>query len=271
MPELPEVETTLRGIEPHIVGHKVTNVVVRFPKLRWPIPTDLREHLVGKKVQSLTRRGKYILIEFKAGTLILHLGMSGRTRILPEWTPAEKHDHVDIIFDQGIILRFTDPRRFGALLWCKGPSENDPLLKNLGKEPLSHAFNASFLYKITRTIKRPIKNVLMDSKIVTGVGNIYAAESLFLAKISPIRPAQSLSKEECAALCRAIKRVLKEAIQAGGTTIRDFSGTTGLPGYFVQKLSVYGRSGQKCLYCGKALKNMKIGQRSTVFCPNCQN
>lgn len=271
MPELPEVETTLRGMKLHVQGKIVRDVIVRHPTLRWPIPQNLAQQLFRKKIISLQRRGKYILMNFSQGTLILHLGMSGRVRILIENTPPQKHDHVDIVFNQKLVLRFTDPRRFGALLWTSDNPMLHPLLKNLGVEPLESIFSARYLWQQLHTKKAPIKSVIMDSHVVTGVGNIYAAEALFRARVHPLLPACALTLSQCQDLVKAIKYILRQAIQQGGTTLRDFTNSEGKPGYFIQKLQVYGRDALPCLHCQTVLSTVKIAQRSTVFCEYCQN
>lgn len=269
MPELPEVETILRGIEPFVIEKKLTEAIIRFPTLRWPIPANLSATLKGKKLKALRRRGKYLVFEFTNGDLILHLGMSGRIRVLTKSTSAQKHDHVDLIFDNDVCLRFTDPRRFGALLWAD-KAEQHPLLADIGPEPLEADFTASYLYEISRQKKVVIKVFIMNGKNVAGVGNIYAAEALFLAGIHPEKITGDLSKEECAALVKAIKTVLKRAIKSGGTTLKDFSNHEGTPGYFATKLQVYGRENQACPTCKTKLRLIRLGQRSTVFCPRCQ-
>ncbi len=270
MPELPEVETTCRGIAPHIKGKKVSDVIVRHHQLRWPIPRGLKKGLLGHKINSVSRRAKYLLLGFDHGTLILHLGMSGSLRIIPANSPAEKHDHLDIAFDHGKTLRLTDPRRFGAVLWTKEPPEEHALLAHLGPEPLSEAFTSDYLYQQSRKRKSSIKQFIMDGKIVVGVGNIYASESLFLAGISPKRIANKVSKARYEKLTAAIKQVLAAAIEQGGTTLRDFVGGDGKPGYFAQQLNVYGREGEPCRACGKEIKQIVQGQRSTFYCPHCQ-
>lgn len=270
MPELPEVETTLRGIKPHIIQQKVTDVIVRFPRLRWAIPPDLSQTLHGQTLKNLTRRGKYLLMTFANGTLILHLGMSGRLQILTNYIPAQKHDHVDIYFNNKKYLRFTDPRRFGALLFTSLDPNLHPLLAHMGPEPLSSEFNGDYLWKIAHGRKVPIKSFIMDSKIVAGVGNIYAIEALFKAQLHPQKPAGKISLDQFKLLADAIKAVLKNAIKKGGTTLKDFVKPSGSPGYFQIELHVYGREGKPCPRCSTTLKSAKIGQRSSVFCPKCQ-
>ncbi len=270
MPELPEVETTRRGIAPHINGKKVSDVIVRHHQLRWPIPQGLKKTLVGHTIHSVSRRAKYLLLDFDHGTLILHLGMSGSLRIIKANSPAEKHDHLDIAFANGKTLRLTDPRRFGAVLWTRDHPEEHELLAHLGPEPLSEAFTSDYLYQQSRKRKSRIKQFIMDGKVVVGVGNIYASESLFLAGISPKRIANKVSKARYEKLTAAIKQVLAAAIEQGGTTLRDFVGGDGKPGYFAQQLNVYGREGKPCRICGKGIKQIVQGQRSTFYCPHCQ-
>ncbi|MDY7220023.1 bifunctional DNA-formamidopyrimidine glycosylase/DNA-(apurinic or apyrimidinic site) lyase [Denitrificimonas sp. JX-1] len=271
MPELPEVETTRRGIAPHLIGQRVVRVVVRNPRLRWPIPADLDVRLSGQKIVSVERRAKYLLIGAEVGTLIGHLGMSGSLRMVEMGTPVEKHDHMDIELESGLVLRYTDPRRFGAMLWSSEPPLQHKLLQKLGPEPLSEAFSEDHLYERSRGRSMSIKPFIMDNAIVVGVGNIYATEALFAAGIDPRREAGSVSKARYAKLTAEIKRVLAVAIEQGGTTLRDFVGGDGKPGYFQQKLFVYGRAGQPCLVCGRELREVKLGQRASVFCSRCQN
>lgn len=270
MPELPEVETTLRGIKPHILGKKVENIVIRHESLRWPIPKHLNQLLKNKNLKSLRRRSKYILFEFANGTLILHLGMSGRLCVLSEPVQPKKHDHVDIYFNNKKYLRFTDPRRFGAILWTTDDPEQHALLKNIGPEPLSSAFTGKYLFEQSRKRKVSVKAFIMNSAIVAGVGNIYATESLFAAKIHPEKAAGKLSLDECDLLVNHIKRILKLAIKKGGTTLKDFLKSDGSPGYFSIQLKVYGKDGKPCPNCKTVLKLARIGQRSTVYCAKCQ-
>lgn len=270
MPELPEVETTRRGIAPHLVGHEVATVVVRHPQLRWPVPRGLAGTLRGQRIGAVERRGKYLLLRFAHGTLILHLGMSGSLRLIPAATPAGKHDHFDLVLDSGLALRLTDPRRFGAVLWTTADPAEHTLLRDLGPEPLGREFGGEYLYHTSRKRRTAIKVFIMDSKVVVGVGNIYASEALFRAGIHPGRAAGSLSRARCDRLAAAIKAVLREAIQQGGTTLRDFTGSDGRPGYFAQALRVYGRAGATCLSCGTTLRQMRQGQRATYYCPRCQ-
>ena len=269
MPELPEVEVSRLGITPWLTGEVVTRVVVRNPSLRWPVPKEI-EQLVGCPIERIERRAKYLLIYSTLGTAILHLGMSGRLRILPIGTPAEKHDHVDIELANGKLLRLNDSRRFGALLWTSGDPHQHPLLAKLGPEPLTSAFNGDYLHERNRRKQSAIKPWLMDNQLVVGVGNIYANESLFAAGIDPRRAASSLSLQECERLVVEIKAVLERAIRQGGTTLKDFTRADGRPGYFVQELQVYGRAGQGCVRCGHPLEALTQGQRTTVYCPVCQ-
>ncbi len=271
MPELPEVETTLRGIAPYLIGQNVAQLVVRQWSLRWPVPTNLPAMVKNQTLKSLRRRGKYLLFEFTSGTAIMHLGMSGSIRIVDKNTALMKHDHVDWIMSTGRIARFNDPRRFGALLWTEDNVDEHPLLKDLGPEPLLNAFDGEYLFKASRKRKQSIKTFVMDSNIVVGVGNIYANEALFLAGIRPGRAAGGLTRAQCQTLVAQIKKVLARAIKVGGTTLRNFVGGDGQPGYFKQSLYVYGREQQPCRVCGATLKARRIGQRATVYCSYCQN
>lgn len=270
MPELPEVETTRRGIAPHVAGQRVRDVIVRHHQLRWPVPRGLRNTLQGHTINSVSRRAKYLLLEFDHGTLILHLGMSGSLRIIAPTAPAAKHDHLDLLLDNGKALRLTDPRRFGAVLWTTGEPQEHPLLTHLGPEPLSDAFSADYLYPRSRTRNSSIKQFIMDGKVVVGVGNIYASEALFLARINPQATASKVSMARMQRLTAAIKQVLTAAIAQGGTTLRDFVGGDGKPGYFAQQLNVYGREGEPCHACGTVIKQITQGQRSSYYCPRCQ-
>lgn len=270
MPELPEVETTLRGIKPHIIDQKVIDVIVRHHQLRWPVPADLKNQLQNKVIKSLRRRAKYLLFETDNGTLILHLGMSGRVRILSEPVAAGKHDHIDIYFSNQKYLRFTDPRRFGALLWTSEDPFKHPLLAKIGPEPLSSDFDGHYLWEQARGRKVSVKSYIMNSSIVAGVGNIYAAEALFQSRIRPQKHAGKISLAQYQDLAAAIKRILKNAIAKGGTTLKDFMKSDGTPGYFSIQLQAYGRGGEPCVNCGTKLKSARIGQRSTVYCGVCQ-
>ncbi|UTM57493.1 bifunctional DNA-formamidopyrimidine glycosylase/DNA-(apurinic or apyrimidinic site) lyase [Photobacterium sp. CCB-ST2H9] len=268
MPELPEVEVSRMGITPHVVGQTVTQVTVRNPSLRWPVPAEL-QLLQGQTIRGVSRRAKYLLLETDAGFAIIHLGMSGSLRILPEDVPPAKHDHVDVKLASGEVLRYNDPRRFGAWLWQERDSEH-PVLSKLGPEPLSEEFNTPYLIGKAQGKRTVIKQFIMDNQVVVGVGNIYANESLFSAGIHPQAPAGSLSPERLSLLVDEIKSVLNKAITQGGTTLKDFRQSDGKPGYFAQELQVYGKAGQPCPRCGQRLNEAKIGQRATVFCSGCQ-
>jgi formamidopyrimidine-DNA glycosylase len=269
MPELPEVETTRRGLAPHLVGRKVVALDIRQPRLRWPIPRALRDKLPGQCIDSIERRAKYILVHTKAGTAILHLGMSGSLRVLPASTPVGPHDHVDWRLDSGKVLRYTDPRRFGSQLW-QAPGAVHPVLAGLGPEPLGDDFDGDYLFRRSRGRKAAVKVFLMDQSIVVGVGNIYASEALFHAGIHPKRAAGSISRARYAKLAAETKCVLEYSIARGGTTLRDFISPDSEPGYFEQELFVYGREGEPCRVCGTSIKAITLGQRSTYFCPHDQ-
>lgn len=268
MPELPEVETTLRGISPYLKHQTITRIDVRQPKLRWPVEDDVQK-LVGQQVTGLIRRSKYILVEAATGTAIWHLGMSGSLRLVEPSEPPRKHDHIDWHLSNGKILRYHDPRRFGALLWV-APGEDSPHLEHLGPEPLSDEFSDQHLYDRSRGKSQAVKTYIMDGRVVVGVGNIYANESLFLAGIRPQTPAGKISKARYQRLTETIRQVLGAAIEQGGTTLRDFVGGDGKPGYFAQQLYVYGRGGEACKICQTTLKEIRQGQRATVYCPTCQ-
>ena len=274
MPELPEVETTLRGISPHIQGKKVADVVLRQTKLRWQVNPQLAELLAGQEVLICRRRAKYLIISFATGILLIHLGMSGSLRIFTDGDARidhpDKHDHVDIVFADGTVLRYHDPRKFGAILWYEGIAEHHPLLEKLGPEPLSDDFSADYLYQKLKTQKRAVKLALMDNTVVVGVGNIYANESLFKAGISPHRPADKIKKKECVVLVETVKAVLQRAIETGGSTLRDFVNSDGKSGYFQQEYTVYGRHNEPCVCCGGLVQKEVLGQRGTFYCPNCQ-
>lgn len=270
MPELPEVETTRLGIKDPILGKKITELVIRQYQLRWPIPSELRSLLKGQVLKDLTRRAKYILFHFKVGTLILHLGMSGRLSVFKDSALPKKHDHLDMLFSNGYILRFTDPRRFGAILFTKEPPHKHPLLSSIGPEPLTDDFNGAYLFEAAKGRKVAVKIFIMNSKIVAGVGNIYAAEALFMAKIHPETRASDVTHKQYQKLATAIKKILLKAIEKGGTTLKDFMKPSGRPGYFSLALKVYGKAGKPCERCGTQLKSLRIGQRATVYCPTCQ-
>ena len=269
MPELPEVETTRRGVEPHISGRKVKHMLVRESRLRWPIPAELPELIQGQRITAVERRAKYLLLHCAAGSVLVHLGMSGSLRLVEPREPASFHDHFDIALSGGKVLRYNDPRRFGCCLWLPA-GESHPLLANLGPEPLSDEFDGELLYRRARGRKGAVKSFLMDQKIVVGVGNIYANEALFFAGIRPDRAAGRISLARYLRLAEEVKRVLTSAIEQGGTTLRDFVGGDGKPGYFAQQLFVYGREGKPCKVCGKKLQESRINQRSTVYCVACQ-
>ncbi|MFQ6003860.1 MAG: bifunctional DNA-formamidopyrimidine glycosylase/DNA-(apurinic or apyrimidinic site) lyase [Woeseia sp.] len=269
MPELPEVETSRRGIAPWIEDQQISGVVVRQYGLRWPIASELEQMLPGQKVRSLSRRAKYLLIGTDAGTVMLHLGMSGSLRIIDAGAPAGVHDHVDIELASGKAIRFRDPRRFGSLLWTDDPFAHR-LLRKLGPEPLDEAFDGVYLRRAARGRRVCIKQFLMNSSIVVGVGNIYANETLFVASIHPKRQAGRIALPRMELLAEAVKTVLKRAIEAGGTTLRDFHGGDGEPGYFRQQLEVYDREGEPCLRCRRPISVIVLGQRATYYCKNCQ-
>jgi len=270
MPELPEVETTLRGIAPALIGRRVIDAVVRNRRLRWPIDRRFETAVKHQTVRRIGRRAKYLLLGFDGGTLIVHLGMSGSLRVLSANVPPRPHDHWDICLDSGKVLRFHDPRRFGSLHWTEADPLDHPLLAKLAPEPLSDAFDAAYMFHATRKRRVAIKQLIMNSQLVVGVGNIYASESLFRAAISPRRAAHRITRAQAAALTQAIKDVLTEAIEIGGTTLRDYVNAEGLPGYFRQKLFVYERGGQPCRVCSAPVKQRVQGQRSTYWCAVCQ-
>lgn len=270
MPELPEVETTRRGILPLIVGKTIENIIIRQPNLRWPITERLDEKMAGLRIESVERRGKYLLFVTSAGTLLLHLGMSGSLRIVSEGVTPGKHDHVDFIFSDQTRLRFNDPRRFGSVLWTSEPALKHQLLKDLGPEPLSADFSGEKLYTLSRGRTTAVKSFIMDSHVVVGVGNIYANEALFMAGILPSRQAGRISLQRYNKLAECIQRVLEQAIRQGGTTLRNFVNESGKPGYFKQQLTVYGRTGLACIHCALPLIEVRISNRTTVFCSHCQ-
>jgi formamidopyrimidine-DNA glycosylase len=269
MPELPEVETTRRGIAPHVEGRRIVAATLRRPDLRWPIPAAIRDELPGQRITRVRRRAKYLLLDAQTGSAILHLGMSGSLRVLPAATPVQVHDHVDLALDSGRVLRLTDPRRFGALLW-QAAGETHELLRDLGPEPLSADFDGRTLFTRSRGRTSPVKHFLMDQGIVVGVGNIYAAEALFRAGIHPARLAGRISLARYERLALAVKDILAYSIERGGTTLRDFINPDGEPGYFEQELFVYGRGGEPCKVCGGTLRDAAWGQRATVYCGRCQ-
>ncbi|MCC6473350.1 MAG: bifunctional DNA-formamidopyrimidine glycosylase/DNA-(apurinic or apyrimidinic site) lyase [Burkholderiales bacterium] len=269
MPELPEVEITRRSIEPRIAGRTITCVTVRDPRLRWPVPARLPRLLAGRTVQRVARRAKYLLLECDGGTLILHLGMSGSLRILERQQDPGRHDHLDIAFGSR-LLRLRDPRRFGSVLWHTGGPAQHRLLRGLGVEPLEEAFCGDLVYRLTRGRQTAIKPFLMNQAIVVGVGNIYASESLFGARIDPRTRAGTLARTRCERLAAAVKGTLNRALAAGGSTLRDFAAADGRQGYFQLETFVYGRAGEPCRVCGGAVREIRQGQRSTCFCPGCQ-
>ncbi len=270
MPELPEVETVCRGIARHISGKTILELILRVPKLRLPLDPQLCHILPGQTICRVSRRAKYLLLETDQGGLLIHLGMSGVLRILPAGTTENKHDHVDLLFTDGTCLRFSDPRRFGLFLYSPVNLPSHPLLRHLGPEPLENSFDGELLYRLSRGKSQPVKIFIMDQQVVVGIGNIYANEALFRAGIDPRRAAGRIGKHRMQRLVLAIKEVLTAAISAGGTTINDFSGSDGSPGYFFQELLVYGRGSAPCRQCGSTISTCRLGQRSTFYCPSCQ-
>jgi formamidopyrimidine-DNA glycosylase len=270
MPELPEVETTRRGIEPLVVNKTVKRVEIHNAALRWPVPGELLELLPGQQVRSVGRRSKYLLFNFERGTLIVHLGMTGHLRLTSHDAERRKHDHVEIVFADGTAMRFNDSRRFGAMLWSAADPLRHQRLKNLGPEPFSPGFNPTYLHRLSRGRKVAVKPFLMNARVVVGVGNIYASEALFRAGIAPTCPAGKVGKAAFERLVKSVREILKDAIASGGTTFRDFSDSQGRPGYFRQELCVYGRAGEVCTVCRTPIKQIRLGQRSTYFCPCCQ-
>lgn len=270
MPELPEVETSVRGISPYLVGQKIKQIKIRQAKLRWQVSPELSQ-MGGATISHITRRAKYLIVQTDKGDILIHLGMSGSLGILSEndYREATKHDHIDLITENGTILRYNDPRKFGAWLWAKNADECE-LIQRLGLEPLSDTFNADYLYKQSRNKTVAVKNFIMNNAIVVGVGNIYASESLFMAGIHPELAAQNLKPKQCERLVNVIKSVLNKAILQGGTTLKDFIQPDGKPGYFAQVLQVYGRKGETCNDCGSIIEAKIIGQRNSFFCPKCQ-
>ncbi len=270
MPELPEVETTRLGLEPHVQARRICALSVRNGKLRQPVPPELAERLPGLRIAAIVRRAKYLLLDCEVGAVLIHLGMSGSLRIVTDHAPPTAHEHWDLALDNGVLLRYKDPRRFGLLLWAAAPQLSHPLLARLGPEPLSAEFDGAYLHRISRNKSLAIKALLMDSHRVAGVGNIYANESLFMAGIAPTQVAGQLTPFQCDALASAVKRVLAAAIAQGGTTLRDFTASDGKPGYFQVALQVYGRQGKLCPQCGTAIVKIVQMQRASYFCPECQ-
>lgn len=271
MPELPEVETTRRGIEPHVTGQRIARVIIRDKRLRYPVPAGVTRDLPGQVVHAVDRRGKYLLLECASGTAIIHLGMSGSLLVVRADTPAKRHDHVDIVLENELCLRLRDPRRFGALLWTAHDPLRHRLLKHLGPEPLSAALSGAYLFERSRKRRIAVKPFIMDSRIVVGVGNIYASEALFLAGIHPLRAAGRISAVRYQRLVVAIRQVLNDAIAAGGTTLRNFYTGEGRPGYFRQQLRTYEQAGAGCTRCGAVIRQIRQGQRSTYYCGGCQS
>ncbi|OQW95762.1 MAG: DNA-formamidopyrimidine glycosylase [Beggiatoa sp. IS2] len=270
MPELPEVETLRRGITPQIQGQSFETIIVRETRLRWPVPAELNTLLVGQQIKQIQRRGKYLLFECTQGHLLIHLGMSGSLRLLSPDEPLKKHDHLDFIFTHSLCLRYHDPRRFGSILWTAEPITTHPLLAKLGIEPLSDDFNGHYLYQIAKNRQCKIKTFIMNNIIVVGVGNIYANEALFSAKIHPARSVATIDLPEYQRLAVSIQATLTMAIAQGGTTLRDFADSEGQPGYFSQSLQVYGREGQACYQCGTPIQQQRLSQRASYYCPICQ-
>ncbi|MBK1850946.1 bifunctional DNA-formamidopyrimidine glycosylase/DNA-(apurinic or apyrimidinic site) lyase [Marinobacter sp. 1-4A] len=269
MPELPEVETTRRGIAPHCEGQTIDKIKVRNGSLRWPVPENIAEQMEGQMIRTVDRRAKYLFLNLDHGTAIIHLGMSGSLRIITDNAPAQKHDHIDLVLGSGVTLRFNDPRRFGCWLWAD-PAAAHPLIASLGPEPLSPEFNGRMLFQLSRSKNTPVKAFIMDSHVVVGVGNIYANEALFKAGIHPRRKAGRISLDRYQRLAEAIREILSAAILMGGTTLRDFVNSDGKPGYFAQSLLVYGRTGEPCPECETPLKEIRMSGRSTVYCTRCQ-
>ena len=274
MPELPEVETTLNGIRPCLLGSRIARLIVRERRLRWPIDARLEEKVRGRTITAMRRRGKYMLINLDHGGLLMHLGMSGSFRVLARDTAAAKiydrHDHYDLVTDRGRIVRYRDPRRFGCLLWTAGDPMTHERIRVLGIEPLESRFNGEYLRTAARGRTLAVKNLLMNGRVVVGVGNIYASEALFDAGIHPLRGSHRISEARYQRLTASVQKILAAAIRRGGSTIRDFAGADGNPGYFEQELMVYGREGAPCYQCGTPIRNRTIGQRSSFYCPECQ-
>ena len=270
MPELPEVETTRRGIAPHVVGRRIAQLHVYDSRLRWPVPPELGTMITGRTIEGLTRRSKYLLFRIGAGTLLVHLGMTGSLRVFQRPPERRTHDHVDVVLDDGTLLRYHDPRRFGAMLWVTGPPADHPLLASLGPEPFDAAFDADYFWRATRPRTAAIKLALMDNDLVVGVGNIYANEALFRAGIRPTTPARRVSRPRLARLVDEVRAVLTEAIAKGGSTLRDYVDASGEPGYFQLEYFVYGREGEPCRVCGTAIRHRRLGARASFYCPACQ-
>lgn len=270
MPELPEVETTRRSVAPHVIGRRIARLIVYDPRLRWPVPADLPKKLEGQTVDDVSRRSKYLLFRIGDGTLLVHLGMTGSLRIHTRAADRLLHDHVDMVFGDGSLLRYHDPRRFGAMLWAADPAMAHPLLRDLGPEPFDAAFDADYLYRATRSRSAAIKLALMDNHVVVGVGNIYASESLFRAGIRPATRANKVSRPRLARLVETVRAVLSEAIAKGGSTLRDYVDASGEPGYFQLDYFVYGREGEPCRTCGTPIRNRRLGARASFYCPRCQ-
>lgn len=270
MPELPEVETTCRGIAPHVTGQTISDVIIRQAKLRWMIDNTLPQLLNGQTIESVERRAKYVMLNTTAGTLLIHLGMTGSLRVLNQNVEPDKHEHLDIVFENGQCLRFRDPRKFGAVLWGGKHPEAHNLIAHLGPEPLGDEFDGLQLFNASRNRKMAVKQFIMDGKVVVGVGNIYASESLFASHISPEKPANQVTRKQYDVLANEIKLVLARAIECGGTTLKDFVSPEGKSGYFSIELQVYGREGLPCYVCKSDIKKITQGQRSTFFCPKCQ-
>jgi formamidopyrimidine-DNA glycosylase len=269
MPELPEVETRRRGIEPYLLGERIDKIIIREKRLRWPVRADVAKQLTNQTVTSVTRRAKYLLINTGNGSAMIHLGMSGSVFVVDRGTPATVHEHFDFDLASGKTLRYRDPRRFGSLHWTKHPAQHK-LIKSLGPEPLGDSFSGEYLWERSRGRRVNIKQFIMNANIVVGVGNIYASEALFLAGINPHRAAGRVSLQRYQLLADVIRQVLQRAIDAGGTTLRDFYGGDGEAGYFQQELSVYGRDGEPCKQCERPISVVVLGQRSTFYCKNCQ-
>jgi formamidopyrimidine-DNA glycosylase len=270
MPELPEVETTRRGVAPHVVGRRIARLTVYDPRLRWPVPGDLAARLKGRRIDGVDRRSKYLLFRLGTDTLLVHFGMTGSLRVYRKPPPRRPHDHIDLVLDDGTLLRYHDPRRFGAMLWLPAPSEEHPLLKRLGPEPFDPGFNAASLWQALRARSAAIKLALMDNSVVVGVGNIYANEALFRAGIRPTTPARKVSRARIAKLVVAVREVLAEAIAKGGSTLRDYVDARGEAGFFQFAYFVYGREGDACRVCGTSVRMRRLGARASFYCPRCQ-